>query len=1200
MTSQQSYREFVTNHICDYLETQRKKYEVYRIYGNFETLDLASRVIHAKELLVKQSQLNAVQLDTCVVDILAEIKKSYEDAINEHNQKVIELKMNEDKEIDSIHLEKQNRLTLKENEIESYRNKFLSQISDLTKKHDKLKRLKPELENIFRLYNLNTNEVQVKYDDTTLEDLKEIIDIADMIVHQTIGNKSIMSKGVSLLYLPAIITLKDEQQDKLFKISYLVTLAILGVFAKPYFIGGIGILYIINIFANIHRVRAKEELLYLAYSLSADLDFNKFLEQDASYKKLLSDRELIEMEDISDKINEVKVKYKSLLEELDKENPLYELKKEELEYAKSLDEIREECEEAETTVHRELQALKFSYEGEILEIDKSFKELQKSQKFLGQEISESKVLSTEMKLGVIKYKEQAVAEAKLNVPLENIVFTYKTEEERKGHINFMKIMLCNVLCNIKEKHAKVTIYDSNDLGKDFAEFYKQELNAYIKSETKDFKKLLDTFIDNSKSNILKFGNKNIQEYNTESERVGKITADYNIFIILSTEEKLHTNQIFKAFMEYSASMGTWIWLINPDESIVEERARLEYKQFLGAMVRSTTPGQIVTLDNRLLGVFHDPIETYTYSSLLSTKVLTTLMKTIEENRADALMYEEGFRKPVIPDDKIWTYTTTKGIELRLGYQDGDPDKPLTLLLGDGPVHAIGAGTTGAGKSAFINQMLASLLYMYPPEELELVMIDFKNVEFKMYTDDLLIPHAKIISGTKDGEYAISIFEYLLDEMMRRTKLFGEYKVQHIADYNNLMRAQGRMDKILPRVLLIIDEFQVMFTEVDDKSVEKIKKLITSLSKLARFAGCHMFFVSQSMSGTMSQDILDQFSLRLALRCSADVSNAILGNKAASEIKEKNGYIYSNDTGANDPTANKLWRVPFIPNSGVKEYLPKLIKKAEIEGHIHRKADFFDDEKLHAGKELDELYVQNPGSIKDVKGMFILGEKTNYSSNRLPVNFRLLKDDNEHIMFTAFERSSLLNITNTFMSNVNAKDNASIIIHSADKDSSILLDLENRVEEKYKSIVTDRYSAAELIELLEATIERRESTPNEEHPTLYFLGLYWDKLEKLGRNQDWKLGERFKSILQKGSMVGVHLILVLKETKEFRQFKGMFNHKIVSYTDDMESNQMIDSSKAAKIKLEIGIYTYGSTQSKFKIYQYPVYGEIEEREVVLTY
>ena len=110
--------------------------------------------------------------------------------------------------------------------------------------------------------------------------------------------------------------------------------------------------------------------------------------------------------------------------------------------------------------------------------------------------------------------------------------------------------------------------------------------------------------------------------------------------------------------------------------------------------------------------------------------------------------------------------------------------------------------------------------------------------------------------------------------------------------------------------MIIDEFQVMFT-IDDKIVNKIKILIQRLAKEARSAGIHMLFTSQSMAGTLSKDIKDQFGLRVALRCSSDTSTEILGSDVASKIKAQFGYLYSNTAAGETQDSTTMWRTPFL-------------------------------------------------------------------------------------------------------------------------------------------------------------------------------------------------------------------------------------------------------------------------------------------------
>jgi len=329
-----------------------------------------------------------------------------------------------------------------------------------------------------------------------------------------------------------------------------------------------------------------------------------------------------------------------------------------------------------------------------------------------------------------------------------------------------------------------------------------------------------------------------------------------------------------------------------------------------------------------------------------------------------------------------------------------------------------AGQSGSGKSATINQVIANLLHMYSPSQLTLIMIDFKNVEFNMYTGDLLIPHAKIIAGTTDGEYALSIFDYLMAEMNSRKKQFAKYKFQNIEDYNRAILEGKIKEEFIPRILVLVDEFQVMFTEVEDKIVEIIKARIRSLSKLARFCGCHLWFTSQSMKGTMSSDILDQFGLRACLQCSEETSLDVLGNKAAfNELKARGSILTNNKRGnIND---NHRYTIPYTSNKYIKEYLPRLInggKEGKFPGYKHWQADFYDENTKHSIQDLKKAYAIDV--INSDERIIVLGERTSYSVNKLPCNIRLLKDQGEHIIIAGLNRDDRFNIMSAMLYNIN--------------------------------------------------------------------------------------------------------------------------------------------------------------------------------------
>jgi DNA segregation ATPase FtsK/SpoIIIE-like protein len=508
------------------------------------------------------------------------------------------------------------------------------------------------------------------------------------------------------------------------------------------------------------------------------------------------------------------------------------------------------------------------------------------------------------------------------------------------------------------------------------------------------------------------------------------------------------------------------------------------------------------------------------------------------------------------------------------------------------------GGTGAGKSATIDTLLASLLTKYSPNELQLYMIDFKNVEFSKLSKDgiSIIPHAKVLSGTKDGEYALSIFDSLIQEMEERNRIFTANGVVNIMEYREKFP-----NVIMPRIILLIDEFQVMFTEVDPSIVDKIKSRIRSLSKLARFCGVHMLFTSQSMTGTLDRDILDQFSLRCALRCSSETSTSILGNSAAGKIKTKQGYIYTNESGGEDPKANVFWRIPLLQKKDLFDTLEELNNMCLEHDITPNKALFYDEKELHGSEDLVKWYDSYPNEFGPDRVM-LLGEKTFYTKSKAPVNFRLTRDDGEHIAAVAFEREDILDVCMTFIDNFNQKKDVMWMAHSADKDTHSILELDQKLNEVMLDISYPKQDLHDVIDMLLNLVEERKKL--EENTTIYFLAIQWEKAKYIGREDDWKLTENFKTLLQEAPLVGIHFIFVFKEISPTIKFiLNLCNHHIAAKCKENSSYAMLDTARAVKLPERdsgvCAIYQYGTSSFKFKIYQHKYTREIESRTIEIA-
>jgi S-DNA-T family DNA segregation ATPase FtsK/SpoIIIE len=154
-------------------------------------------------------------------------------------------------------------------------------------------------------------------------------------------------------------------------------------------------------------------------------------------------------------------------------------------------------------------------------------------------------------------------------------------------------------------------------------------------------------------------------------------------------------------------------------------------------------------------------------------------------------------------------------------------------------HLLVAGATGSGKSIWINSLLLSLLYRYAPGDLELILIDMKKVELKLYDG---IPHllSPVITET---DKAINALKWSLLEMERRYKLLEKYGKRNLEDFNNFT-AQTNLDEDdiqpMPHIVIVIDElgdFMIM-------AKNEVEPIIVRLTQMSRAVGIHLILGTQ--------------------------------------------------------------------------------------------------------------------------------------------------------------------------------------------------------------------------------------------------------------------------------------------------------------------------------------------------------------------
>lgn len=1077
-------------------------------------------------------------------------KAYYDSIVAEHAMKIEELKRERFKALEVVRLENEDAF------------KKLAEISELF--HD--------LEHLEPVYNIRQNPFKVDAKEMDLEEFNRVMQGAYMGL-RVIKSGNPLTNAAILLYLPSSYRVNIPY----FELIYAICLFLFFKITNPWVLGVLACLFFLSVVVNIFKVYENKTKLRLAYSvfinsvnISSQAEILLYADSRVSvYTTQIKELEVFPINEFADK----------QCEELDKEIADFKA-------GSPIDEVNAYRNIIMSSVN--MDAYRLMIADVYREYDKLVKdriqslqenvnviwewlcEFSSNVKKLGEEIKNTTVFTPALSCIEDNYRGLPIGYKEHLLPYENIMFKYSGKNNRRAIMEVLKLYLVNAISHVKEGHLLVQVYDPNGLGQELAEFWDKSLENILSLRTKDFDQLMTELMDINKKNMYDMQTKSITEFNENCLLTGRIPVKYHLAIILSTDFKLEERDEFKAFVEYSTERGIWVWVVQEEPKFempvtVERNGSYSYK------------GLSRSYDTNI-----------DYRVDLGVTMLKTLAEEIQNGRVDILDYEKMYRLKNIPDDKIWTFNTLEGIELHFGNLDGDPNKPRAEVLGDDAVHCLMVGQTGAGKSATINVVLANLLHMYSPEWLNLVMIDFKNVEFNMYTGNCLIPHAAIISGTKDGEYAVSIFQWLLAEMKRRLKLFSKYKCQKIADFNSGVLAGTIPEPIMPRLLNLFDEFQAMFIAVDDRNLDIIKKGITALCKEARAAGIHLWFTSQSMAGTMSEDILEQFKLRVSLSvASQDTSVMVLGNPAGYTELSGKGFLIVNSSGGKE-SGNRKYRIPYASNAYIKQYLPKLIEygKCDKDGksHIHRNASFFDEDKIHTLDEIDQWY-NGYEVVRQDNSLLLLGERLVFSDNLLPENVRLGQADGENILFAYYERVDGCNLMNTFMYNLKRRRNALFAGTIGDVEISQLVDFDQFISQPFRPLAHSTKARDLMITLLEELeVRKTEGFSIQNDPIIYWIFLGWDKISGFGQNEDYRVLDTFANLLRNGPEVGIHSIIGTRDTSLLRQIRPLCSHNISSITTEKMSYGIVDSDKASKLKEATALYIYGTNISKFKVYQ----------------
>jgi len=262
-------------------------------------------------------------------------------------------------------------------------------------------------------------------------------------------------------------------------------------------------------------------------------------------------------------------------------------------------------------------------------------------------------------------------------------------------------------------------------------------------------------------------------------------------------------------------------------------------------------------------------------------------------------------------------------------------------------HLLIAGTTGSGKSVGINAMLLSLLYRNGPENLKLILIDPKMLEFSIYND---IPHL-LTPVIIEPKKAIIALANLVKEMERRYQLMAQNKVKNIDNYNTKAKKEGL--EHMPYIVVVIDELaDLMMT-----GGKEVEYSIARLAQMARAAGIHIIVATQRPSVDVVTGLIKaNLPARLSYRVGQKIdSKVILDTMGAESLLGRGDALFT------PPGMTGLVRIHAPWNS--EEEIEKIVEflKAqqtpEYDDSYFRSGSDSEDEPLNGAIELDPLYEE---------------------------------------------------------------------------------------------------------------------------------------------------------------------------------------------------------------------------------------------------
>jgi len=466
---------------------------------------------------------------------------------------------------------------------------------------------------------------------------------------------------------------------------------------------------------------------------------------------------------------------------------------------------------------------------------------------------------------------------------------------------------------------------------------------------------------------------------TITELVSKIKEQKNALIVDELEENTKLlESIEKGFTEKPKNfkLPPVDFLQKPDKtshSVDESEVDDKIRYLIEKLAHFKIDGDVVrTYAGPVVSTFEfKPAANVKVSKILNLQDDLAMALSAETIRIQAPIPGKDVVGIEIPNDTVDTIFLRELIESKL-FQESK--SPLTIVLGKDIVgkpfitdlkklpHLLIAGTTGSGKSVGINAMILSLLYKNSPDQLRLLMIDPKMLEFSIYND---IPHLLTPVITK-AKQAIVALNNMVNEMERRYELMSQTRTKNIENYNEKVKKEG--GEHFPYIVVIIDELaDLMMTSGKD-----VEHSIARLAQMARASGIHLVVATQRPSvdvvtGLIKANLPSRISYRVGQRVDSKI---ILDQQGAESLLGRGDMLFT------PPGSTGLVRL-HAPWS-TEEEIEKIVNFIKSQREPNYDKSFLVEESESSSSSSGDTYEELDELFNEAKNVVLTDRKTSIS------------------------------------------------------------------------------------------------------------------------------------------------------------------------------------------------------------------------------